>query len=211
MRRLVAVLLAYLAPAIARGQEARLDSALDHQTAATVAHLIDSARALHRPTDGVVGVALEGAVRRAAPSRIIDAVRLSVVALSTARRALGEGASDAEISAGAGAVLAGVSRAQLTALRSARTARPLTIPLVVLADLIARKVPADTAARAVSLGVAAGASDDDLSALRRYVEQDIRAGASPGAAALSRLGTMPGITPAQLRSLWNADRRIPPP
>jgi hypothetical protein len=210
MRRVAVIAIAWMVPVLVHAQDVRLESVLDRETANTVAHLIDSARALRLPTDGLLGVALEGATRHASPSRIVEAVRSYVVALSAARRTLGESSSDAEIAAGAGAVLSGVSPGQLGALRAVRTRRPLTVPLVVLADLIARRVPVDTAARAVALSVAAGATDDDLSALRRYIEQDIRAGASPGAAAISRLGAVPGITPSQLRNLWSADHRIPP-
>ena len=93
-------------------------------------------------------------------------------------------------------LLSGVSGEALQRIRAAGPRRPLTVPLVVLADLIARGVPKDTAARALEAAARANARDDDYSALRRFVEQDILAGASPAAAAMLRVRSITGVPPA---------------
>jgi hypothetical protein len=80
---------------------------------------------------------------------------------------------------------AGVSPEALMRLRASRPKEPLTVPLAVLADLVARGVPADTAAAFV-LEIA-GASDEQLVAFQRNVERDIALGAPPLAAAAVRV------------------------
>src|SRR2546426_866771 len=124
--------------------------------------------------------ALEGATKRASGDAIVAAVRRLAVDLGHARDALGSTASPAELTAGAAALRAGASQATLAQLRHARQ-EPLTVPLAVLADLVASGVPVDSAAAAV-LGLAARARDADLVEFRRAVERDIALGAPPAAA-----------------------------
>ena len=180
--------------------DVRLSGKLDRDAALRVTRVIDSARTLGLPTDPLVGVALEGAQRGASVDRILRAVRDYVGHLRSARAALGDGASDDEVVSGAGALLSGVSSAALRDLRAARPRESLTVPLVVLADLVARGVPADTASRAVFVAARAGAKDADFTLLRRYIEQDISAGASPAAATTLRLRNVPGVSPEDLRA-----------
>ena len=181
----------------AAAQDARLKSALDAETFAKVSKMTDSARAESLPVDPLVGVALEGAQRRAPGARIAGAVHDYLVALRGSRAVLGEDAATAEVVSGAGVLLSGVQPDALRRIRAAGTRRPLTVPLVVLADLIARGVPKDTAARAIEAAARANARDDDYSALRRFVEQDILAGASPAAAAMLRVRSITGGPPLE--------------
>jgi hypothetical protein len=182
---------------IARAQDARLRGALDPETLAKVTRLADSARAESLPIDPLIGVALEGSQRHIAGARITKAVQDYLGALRAARAALGPDAGPAEITSGAGVLLSGVSSDVLRQLRAASPKRSLTVPLVVLADLIARGVPKDTAAQAIAAAARVNARDDDYSALRRFVEQDIIAGASPAAAAMLRVRTITGAPPAK--------------
>lgn len=198
-------------PAPAAAQLARIDSVLDRETASQVRQLIDSARSLGLPVDGMTAVAMEGAARHAPPARIVAAVRNHLGNLSLARHALGAGTPDAELAAGAGAIVSGVTAAQLSEMRRLRPSRTLTVPLVVLADLAARGVPVDTATRSVYVSLAKGARDEDFTALRRLVEQDIASGRAPGAAAIARLEHLPGVTSADIRRLWTMNHAGPPP
>ncbi len=198
-----AIVVALLVPGMLPAQQPRLDSVLDAATAGAVTAWIDSARAARLPVDGLVGVALEGARRHAPDARIVSAVGSYYQALTGAASGLGRDATPAELAAGAAAILSGVSRANLAALRQARPGAVLTIPLVVLADLAARGVPVDTATRLIYVGVARGIPDDRLSDLRRQIEGDIRSGAPPGAAAVLRLENLPGLSAADVRRLWS--------
>jgi hypothetical protein len=153
---------------------------LDAATRAAVAALVDSARRALLPTEPLVQRALEGATKRASGEVIAAAVRRLAADLGKARDALGSTASPAELNAGAAALRAGASPSILTQLRQTRQA-PLTMPLAVLADLVASGVPVDSAAAAV-LALAARARDADLVEFRRAVERDIALGAPPAAA-----------------------------
>ena len=153
---------------------------LDATTRPTVAAVIDSARTAMLPTEPLVQRALEGATKRASGEMIVAAVRRLAVDLGHAREALGSTASGAELTAGAAALRAGASQTILTELRRTRR-EPLTVPLAVLADLVASGVPVDSAAAAV-LSLATRARDADLVEFRRAVERDIALGAPPAAA-----------------------------
>jgi len=167
-----------------RAATQQTDSRLERLDAATrpaVTALVDAARRASLPTEPLVQRALEGATKRASGDVIVAAVRRLAVDLGHARDALGTTASPAELTAGAAALRAGASPTILIELRHTRRA-PLTMPLAVLADLVASGVPVDSAAAAV-LALAGRAGDTDLVEFRRAVERDIALGAPPAAAA----------------------------
>jgi len=180
-RSALPLLAAMLVAGRAAGQQTdpRLER-LDTATRPAVAALVDSAGRALLPTEPLVQRALEGATKRASGELIVAAVRRFAVELGHARDALGSTASPAELSAGAAALRAGASPTVLARLRQARR-EPLTMPLAVLADLVASGVPVDSAAAAV-LALAARARDADLVEFRRAVERDIALGAPPAAA-----------------------------
>jgi hypothetical protein len=164
----------------------RLAARLDAATAAEVQRLVDDAAAHGLPSAPLVSKALEGAAKHASSERIVAAVRAQSTAMSEARVALGDSSRAAEIVAGAGALLAGVPRDSLVRLRAVRPGRPLEVPLVVLADLVTRSVPAGAAAQAILTASRAYARDTDLLDLRRRIEGDIAAGVAPAEAAMLR-------------------------
>lgn len=184
----LAALLA-LAAAPAAAQDTRLATRLDERTRSALVPLLDSARAVGIPTEPLVQKALEGASKRAAGDRIVVAVRRLAGQLGTARVALGAEASDAELVAGASALQAGVRREALASLRGAHHGVALTVPLGVMAELVARGVPADTAAMAVAALTDAGVGDAQLVSLRKDVERDVAVGAPPTTALIARVAT----------------------
>ena len=206
---LVVAVLGGMLPPAARAQTERLTGRLDERTRAAVAALADSARLEGLPADPLVNKALEGASKGADGARIIAAVRALSGDLARARGALGPAASDLELVAGAAALRAGASPAILSRLRADYPRALLAVPLAVMADLVARGVPADTATRSVVALVRAGAREAELVAFRQGVERDIALGAPAGAAAAVRVNaaerdlsvTTPGTTatPAPLR------------
>ena len=178
------IAVALLAAVQIAAQDPRLER-LDVTTRASVAQLIDSARALGLPTEPLIQRALEGVTKRADGPRIIAAVRRLTVDLGTARTGLGSSANAAELEAGVAALRAGASPDVLTRLRDLRRP-PRTMALAVLADLVASGVPPDSAAAAV-IALARNARDADLVEFRRAVERDIALGAPPAAAASVRV------------------------
>lgn len=171
-------------------QDTRL-ARLDSKVQARVGALLDSARTLGIPTEPVVDKALEGAAKRAPNERIINVVRSRFNELVAARAALGGGAMDPEIIAAADALHAGASAQVITALRAQRPNVPLTIPLAVLADLIARGVPPDTASTAVLALAKTPSTDAQFAALRDEVERDIAKGVPPAIAPSARTRGLP--------------------
>ena len=193
MKRLgPAVLVLALVAGRVDAQDSRLGR-LDRRVQAEVAILVDSARGLGIPTEPVVDKALEGAAKRAPNDRIINVVRSRFRELVAARGALGSGALDAEVIAAADALHGGASPQVITALRTRRPNLPLTIPLAVLADLIARGVPADTASAAILALATKPATDAEFATLRDDVERDIAKGVPPAiTTAVRTRGVPPG-------------------
>ena len=194
-RCIMALLLAaglLLARSVA-AQDLRLERRLDVATREAVAAIVEAARAAGLPVETLVDRALEGAAKRADGPRIVAAVRLLATELAAARDALGPASLPVELEAGAGALRAGVPAADLTLLRQ-RRARPLTVALGALTDLVTSGVPPDSAAAAV-LALAASAGDDQLLDFRRAVERDIALGAPPAAAAAVRVDAAIRQTP----------------
>jgi hypothetical protein len=169
----------------ARAQDPRLERRLDSTALQSVTGVIDSARRHGLPTEPLVQRALEGAAKHAPPALIVAAVRRLALDLGTAREALGQASTPAELAAAASALRAGVNPADLTRLR-ARRAQSLTVALAALADLVTSGVPADSAAAAV-IALAGSVSDDQIAEYRRAVERDIALGAPPAGAASVRV------------------------
>ena len=191
MKTTLAILAGLALASAAHAQDPRLARRLDATAQAGVAAILDSARAAGLPLEPLVDRALEGASKGASGERIVAAVRKLATDLEAARQAL-RGGDSAELEAGASALRAGVTPAALTRLRESRPRQLLTVPLAVLADLVARGVPADTAATYV-LTIAA-ASDAQLVAFQRNVERDIALGAPPLTAAAVRVNATAGTT-----------------
>jgi len=177
-----AIAICCAAPRALAAQDARLDSRLDAPTRDAVVRIIDSSRTAGIPGEPLVQKALEGASKHADDARILTAVRMLARELGDARAALSTSSSDAEVIAGASALHAGIAPAALTRMRASRSQGSLTVALAVLADLVARGVPGDTATSVISALTVAGAPDAELLRFRQGVERDIARGATPSAA-----------------------------
>ncbi len=177
------------------GQDRRLDGRLDPTTRRAVLALADSARAAGLPTEPLIQKALEGESKGADGARIVAAVHALLGRLHAARAALGPGASEAELTAGAAALYAGIAPARLERLRKASHGAPLALALVALSDLVQRGVPPDTAAVAIEALTRARSGEAEYRMRRQLVDQDIRTGAAPAAAALERARLITGARP----------------
>jgi hypothetical protein len=158
-----------------------------------VNRLVDSARSRGLPGDPLVSKAAEGALKGADSTRIVNAVRRLLDELEVARTTLGPTSPSAELVAAASALHAGVTPPQLAhvaqlgggAARSAKSDR-LVMPLVVLADLVARRVSADVAVSSLESLLSRAAPDAEFASLRAAIERDIANGTSPDAAMRAR-------------------------
>ena len=163
-------------PTTAWAQDERLTERLNPTTALQVQQVVDSARRGGLPGEPLVQKALEGATLGASDDRIVAAVQTLHGQLRRAREALGGEASDAELSAAAGALRAGLEPSALRRLQSLRPDQPLVIPIAVLTDLVAEGVPPAEATRSVLDLARDGRPDDEFVALRRQGRGD---GAEP--------------------------------
>ena len=189
--RLVLVLGALASPTLVQGQVERLAGRMDEGTRAAVAAVVDSARMAGVPAEPLVNKALEGASKGADGARIVTAVRALAADIGRARTALGPSATAPELVAGGAAVRAGVRPAFLESLRGRYPRESLMVPLAVMADLVARGVPADTAAQSVVALMREGVRDAELVAFRQSVERDIALGVPAGGAVAVRLTDVP--------------------
>ena len=180
------------------GQDRRLVERLDPVTSTAVQHLVDSARALQLPAEPLVQKALEGSTLGAGGDRIRSAVGALLGQLAQARQALGPVVTDAELTAGAGALRAGLGAETLRRLRTLREGRPLVVPLSVLTDLVAEGMTAELAARSVFDLARTGRPDDDFVALRRRVQTELR-GAGREGGPPGRTGARPAADPPAQR------------
>jgi len=186
-RGVVAVALGFAALSTAGAQDPRMGTRLDKQTQAAIFAIVDSARAQGIPVEPLMEKVYEGMGKGADGPRILAAVRSLTQEMATAHRALGTVASAGEIKAAASAMHAGVPAVELGRMKKqSGLRRSLTMPFTVLADMVSRGVPVQTAANAVRTLVGAGAKDADLSIFQRQVMVDIEQGAPPVAAAETR-------------------------
>jgi hypothetical protein len=184
------------AQSVSRAADSTIAARFDRGTALVLTRIVDSARAQGLPSHPLVTRALEGASRHIPDARIIAVVRAYAQALRNSRTALGTQAPTDELVAGADVLLAGVTSKALTELRSTRETQPLTVPLVVLADLVARGVPTTDAASAVITVARTNAPDAKFLELQRTVANDITSGASPAGALALRVQGITQESPA---------------
>ncbi|HEX6106934.1 MAG TPA: hypothetical protein VFZ26_15205 [Gemmatimonadales bacterium] len=177
--RLLGLLLLFLLPGSLAGQDRRLAERLDSSTAAAVQRVVDSASRGGLPTEPLVQKALEGSTLGAPGDRIESAVIALHGQLARAREALGGAADEAELTAAAGALRAGLPSAALRRLQALRSGRPLVVPIAVLTDLVSEGVPPEEATRSVLDLARNGRPDDDFVALRREVQTRRRGPGGP--------------------------------
>ena len=186
-RGLIALLLGCAAFVTAGAQDPRIGTRLDAPTRAAIFALVDSARAEGVPVEPLMEKVYEGISRGADGPRIVAAVRSLATEMASAHKALGTVASADEIKAAASAVHAGVPAVELGKMKKqGGLRRSLTLPFTVLADIVSRGVPVQTAADAIRSLVGAGARDADINTFQRNVKVDIEQGAPPAAAAETR-------------------------
>lgn len=187
VRTLVTLALASAAFAPVGAQDPRIGTRLDAPSRAAIAALVDSARAQGIPVEPLMEKVYEGMGKGADGPRIVAAVRSLTLEMASAHRALGTVASADEIKAAASAMHAGVPAVELGKMKKqSGLRRSLTLPFTVLADIVSRGVPVETAARAMRSLMGAGAKDADINTFQRNVRVDIEQGAPPAAAAETR-------------------------
>jgi hypothetical protein len=203
--RPIAALLLLLAAPIAAQQDvtARLGGRVPPAVLAAAQALADTAAARGLPVDPLIDKAIEGAAKGVAAERVVAALRMVFDQLDGAAAAIRDGgasaADDGTVEAGAFALSAGLSGAQISALVRASTppSSPATT-LRVAGTLAAMGVPADQTTELVRVTLRNGAPGADLLSLPGRVQAQMARGQTPAqaAAGLSRAaahGTQPAL------------------
>jgi hypothetical protein len=186
-RGFVTVVLVAAAFGSVEAQDPRIGNRLDAPTRKALSALVDSARAQGVPVEPLMEKVYQGLAMGADGPRIVLAVRSLTVEMANAQRVLGTVATTDELKAAAYAVHAGVPPVELGKMKKqSGLRRSLTLPFTVLADIVSRGVPVQTAANAIRSLVGAGARDRDISEFQRNVQVDIEKGAQPKAAVETR-------------------------
>jgi hypothetical protein len=189
---LLAAALAALLSVPLEAQDSRL-ARLDPAVRNGLTPILDSARLEQLPTEPLIDKALEGTAKGAPTDRIVLVVRALRVRLLEARAALGAGAAQGELMAGATALAAGIPSASIRDLRQRRPGSTIILPLTLLSDLISRGVSVETAQRSLRQVLESDPRDDDR--LRSFVERvrsDIAQGMVPDRSALDRARSVSG-------------------
>lgn len=160
----------------------RLQASLDAQTYRTVTGLFESARQRGVPVAPLVNRALQATLHRTPGPQLSAAISTLADRLVVAKQALGPASSDAEVAAGADALARGVPRETLAQIRTLSPGRPVTVPLGVLTELVARDVAVGRASQMVVALLRNGATPAQLVSLSDDVKHDVDAGIAAGAA-----------------------------
>lgn len=155
----------------------------DARTREAVSREIERAASRGLPVRALVAKAQEGVTKQAAGERIRAAVTSLARRLEQARDLLAPSPSDAEMIAGADALAVGVPAPMLRQIRAAYPAgQSVAMPLDVLTELVARKVPASDALQQITQLMRRGATPTHIAGLGASVQSDVAAGLTPDAA-----------------------------
>jgi hypothetical protein len=164
----LAIAFVFVVAPSAAAQEVPADLRLDPSTRDSLRVMLAEARAAGLPADPLIRKLREGAARGVGGARIVPVVRAYLVALGSARAALGARATAEELDAGAAALRAGASPISLQRVRELRDPGRATVALVVLTDLLSRGIAEERAASA--LGETLRSDRTDAAALEMRAE-----------------------------------------
>ncbi len=155
----------------------------DARTRAAVEREIARAAAKGLPVQPLVAKANEGVAKQASGERIQDAVASLAKRLEQARALLAPSTSVAELTSGAEALRVGVPGPMLKQIRAAwPVERSVVMPLDVLTELVARRIPAKHALDQITVLMRRGATPSQIASLGQSVQADVAAGLAPDAA-----------------------------
>lgn len=183
VRASVVALFFALAPLPLRAQDSTpFDAIGDESTRSALRTIVADAAARGLPTAPLVTKVREGIAKKASPDRIRNATAMLADRLAVAEGAIRPARSADELAAAADALQAGIPVSTLREMRQLWPAKPLTVPLGVLAEMVTSGVSRPIATRRVRELLVKGASTAQLASLGSTVRDDISAGLAPDAA-----------------------------
>jgi hypothetical protein len=184
MRWTVLILLLLAVPGRAAAQDDPLVRVRQAYPTATgeIEAIITDAEAAGVPADALAAKALEGAAKGVPADRVVAALNQYSLRLRESVQLLGRERGAPSIVSGADALRRGVPPEQLRTMAMEHHG-DLTVPLMVMGDLIEAGVPVRNAYRVVSRAMNQQQAHDEMLAIPGAVRQMMRAGQGPGAAA----------------------------
>lgn len=183
VRASVVALFLALAPLPLRAQDSpTFDAITDESARSALRTIVADAAARGLPTAPLVTKVREGIAKKATPERIRTATAMLADRLAVAESAIRPVRSSDELAAAADALQAGIPVSTLREMRQLWPAKPLTVPLGVLAEMVTSGVSRPVATRRVRELLVKGASTAQFASLGSTVRDDISAGLAPDAA-----------------------------
>lgn len=187
------------------------DAIADDAARGAIRTIIADAAERGLPTAPLVTKVREGLAKKASPDRIRYATAQLLDRLAIASGAIAPTRSSDELTAAADALQAGIPVSTLRDMRALWPARPLTVPLGVLSEMVANGVSRAVATRRVRELLVKGANTTQFAALGTSVRSDIAAGLAPDAAMeLRSKGVLSLIESQAAFGLTNEAPRRPP-
>jgi hypothetical protein len=212
---LVALVLASVsaapAPLVAQQGPAVLTIA-DARTRVAVEREIARAAAKGLPTQPLIAKANEGVAKQAPGEQIRGAVASLAKRLEQARALLAPSTSTAELASGAEALRVGVPASMLKQIRATwPVERSVVMPIDVLTELVARKIPAKHALDQITALMRRGATPSQIASLGQSVQADVAAGLAPDAALEVRARGVMSLLPSPAAAAGAAPSGTRPP
>jgi hypothetical protein len=190
MRRTVLIALLLPLPALTAvaDRAAAQDDPLDRvrqaypRASGEIEAIINDAEVAGVPADALAAKALEGAAKGVPAERVVAALNQYSVRLRESVQLLGRERGASSIVSGADALRRRVPAEQLRTMAREHQG-DLTVPLMVMGDLVEAGVPAGNAYRVVSRAMNQQHGHEEMLAIPGAVRQMMRAGAGPGPAA----------------------------
>jgi hypothetical protein len=148
----------------------------DREASAELAKIVAAAKENGLPVDPILAKVRYGVMMHAPAPRIVAAAHAVATRLEDARSALAPQPTAKDIAAGENALGSDVSRKSLQEIRKVSPNRPVAVPLGVLAQLVANKVPEKKAVKYVTDLIKHGATDQQVADLGNDVNTDVKLG-----------------------------------
>lgn len=183
IKTLVALVLASVSAGPAFAQGPAVLPIADVEARQAVEREIARAEAKGLPVQPLIAKAMEGVAKQATGERIRVAVASLAKRLEQARTLLAPSPSVAELVSGAAALEIKVPPAMLKQIRATwPRSQSVVMPLDVMTELVARKIPAKRALEQLTSLMVAGATPAQIAGLGASVQSDVASGLAPDAA-----------------------------
>jgi hypothetical protein len=165
----------------------------DREASAELAKIVAAVRQNGLPLEPILAKVQYAVMVRAPAPRIVAAARAIAARLEDARAALAPHPTPLDITEGEKALGAGVSAKSLQDVRRVSANKPYLVPLGVLAQLVASKVPEQQATKYVMDLIKRGATADQLAALGNDVNADVTLGRAATSALEMRMNRLNAV------------------